>query len=78
MVGYAFSELRVHRVTANAYATNTPSRKEFDAAGFVQEGVGREGACFDGEYHDTHYFGLLEHEWGERTGDRGTDPERTT
>lgn len=78
LVDYAFSELRVHKVTANAYATNTPSQKMLDAVGFVEEGVGREDAFFDGEYHDTHYFGLLEQEWGERTGSEKTDPERTT
>ncbi|WP_152040728.1 GNAT family N-acetyltransferase [Salinigranum salinum] len=77
MIDYAFSELRVHKVTANAYATNTPSRKMLEAVGFVQEGVGREDAFFDGEYHDTHYFGLLEHEWDERTGSGEADPERT-
>ena len=66
VVDYAFSELRLHKVTANAYAANDASRKLLDSLGFVEEGVGREDAFFDGAYHDTHYFGVLEHEWTAR------------
>jgi RimJ/RimL family protein N-acetyltransferase len=63
MVDYAFAELRVHKVTANAYADNEASRGMLESVGFVEEGVGREDAFFDGVYHDTHYFGVLEDEW---------------
>ena len=63
LVDYAFSELRIHKVTANAYAGNEASRAMLEAVGFVEEGVGREDSFFDGDYHDTHYFGLLEREW---------------
>jgi RimJ/RimL family protein N-acetyltransferase len=66
MVDYAFSELRIHKVTANAYAANDASRTMLESIGFVEEGVGREDAFFDGEYHDTHYFGVLEDEWDVR------------
>ena len=40
LVGYAFDELRAHKVTANAYAGNERSRHLLDAVGFVEEGVG--------------------------------------
>jgi RimJ/RimL family protein N-acetyltransferase len=63
VVDYAFAELRVHKVTANAYAGNEASRGMLESVGFVEEGVGREDAFFDGAYHDTHYFGVLEGEW---------------
>ncbi|MDN4015312.1 GNAT family protein, partial [Chryseobacterium gambrini] len=59
MVDYAFAELRVHKVTANAYAVNESSRRMLEAVGFTEEGVGREDSFFDGAYHDTHYFGVL-------------------
>jgi hypothetical protein len=36
--------------------------------GFVEEGVGREDGFLDGDYHDTHYFGVLDREWRERDG----------
>ena len=63
MLDYAFSELRIHKVTANAYDSNDPSRALLERLGFVEEGIGREEDFFDGEYHDTHYYGLLEGEW---------------
>jgi RimJ/RimL family protein N-acetyltransferase len=62
-VAYAFEELRMHKVTANAYDTNEGSRGLLERLGFREEGVGREDAFFDGAYHDTHYYGLLETEW---------------
>ncbi|MFC5368197.1 GNAT family N-acetyltransferase [Salinirubrum litoreum] len=66
VVGYAFDELRMHKVTANAYARNEASRRMLASLGFVEEGVGREDAFLDGAYHDTHYFGVLDAEWRER------------
>ena len=66
VVDYAFSELRMHKVTANAYAANDASQKMLESVGFVQEGVGREDSYFDGAYHDTYFFGLLEGEWDGR------------
>jgi RimJ/RimL family protein N-acetyltransferase len=66
-VDYAFSELRMHKVTANAYGVNEGSRRLLESAGFVEEGIGREDAFFDGSYRDTHYYGVLESEWRERT-----------
>ena len=74
-IGYAFAELRLHKVTANAYAANDASRGLLEAVGFVEEGVGREDAFFDGAYHDTHYFGVLRREWDERHGDGESDPD---
>ena len=69
VVDYAFSELRIHKVTANAYAANDASRRMLESVGFVEEGVGREDSFFDGAYHDTHYFGVLEDEWDVRSRD---------
>jgi RimJ/RimL family protein N-acetyltransferase len=63
VVDYAFAELRLHKVTADAYAGNDASRGLLQSVGFVEEGVGREDSFFNGAYHDTHYFGLLEDEW---------------
>jgi RimJ/RimL family protein N-acetyltransferase len=63
MIEYAFEELRMHKVTANAYDTNERSRALLERLGFREEGVGREDAFFGGTYHDTHYYGLLADEW---------------
>jgi RimJ/RimL family protein N-acetyltransferase len=68
-VGYAFDELRIHKVTANAYDVNAASRSLLESVGFTHEGVGREDAFLEGDYHDTHYYGLLEREWRDGTTD---------
>ena len=68
MCTYAFDELRLHKVTADAYAVNEASRGLFESVGFTQEGVGREDAFFDGEYQDSVYYGLLEDEWRDDRG----------
>jgi RimJ/RimL family protein N-acetyltransferase len=72
-LAYAFAERRVHKVTANAYATNEASRGLLEAVGFVEEGVGREDAFVDGAYRDTHYFGLLRREWDDGTDSAADD-----
>lgn len=69
MCTYGFEELGLHKVTADVYAANEASRALFESVGFTLEGVGREDAYFDGEFQDSVYYGLLEHEW--RAGDCG-------
>lgn len=69
VVDYAFAELRLHKVTANAFATNEASRHLLADLGFAEEGIGREDAYLDGRYVDTHYFGLLADEWRDRRSD---------
>lgn len=66
VVGYAFEELRLHRVSATAFATNERAMARLRATGFREEGVTREDAFVGGEHADTHHFGLLEDEWRER------------
>ncbi|MFB6105989.1 MAG: GNAT family N-acetyltransferase [Halobacteriaceae archaeon] len=71
MLDYAFDELRMHKVTANAFAGNDASRALLESVGFTREGVGREDAYVDGGYRDTHYYGVLAREW---TGADAEDP----
>lgn len=66
MVGYAFEERRLHRLTANALATNDRSRATLESVGFSQEGRQREAYYVDGEYVDRVLYGLLETEWNGR------------
>lgn len=66
VLSYAFDELRLHKVTANAYPFNDGSLGLLRRLGFVEEGVGREDTFVDGDYRDTHYFGLLDREWRAR------------
>lgn len=63
LVGYAFDELRLHKVYAHAYETNPGSRRVLEKVGFREEGLLREAAFVDGEYVDIYRYGLLEGEW---------------
>ncbi|MGM0397457.1 MAG: GNAT family N-acetyltransferase [Halobacteriota archaeon] len=63
MVDYAFAERRLHRLTANALATNEPSRATLESVGFEQEGRQREAYFVDGEYVDRVIYGLLRTDW---------------
>lgn len=64
-VGYAFDHQRLHRVDAETYGFNQASRRVLENAGFQHEGVRRDAAFVDGDYHDVHVYGLLASEWRE-------------
>lgn len=55
----AFKRLNVHKIFAEILEYNTPSIRLHQKIGFSQEGLLRDH-YFDGEnYHDVHFFGLL-------------------
>ena len=62
-VGYAFDELRLHKVTASVYEFNVASLELLKDVGFTEEGVHRDDAFVEGRYVDTHWFGVLDSEW---------------
>jgi RimJ/RimL family protein N-acetyltransferase len=68
-IGYGFDRLRLHRIAARVFAFNEPSSKLLERAGFTREGVHRDAVFVDGEYCDTHWYGLLDEEW--RAADDG-------
>jgi RimJ/RimL family protein N-acetyltransferase len=59
LVDYAFTERRLHRVYANAFAFNEGSQRVLKKVGFEREGVHREQAFVDGEHVDVYRYGLL-------------------
>ncbi len=64
---YAFNELKLHKVCGEALTFNERSIKFHFKLGFKQEGVLRN-QYFDGaEHHDAVCFGLLDHEWIQKT-----------
>jgi RimJ/RimL family protein N-acetyltransferase len=82
LVGHGFDQLGLHRIGARVFAFNDPSARLLERVGFRHEGTLRETAFLDGEYHDTHWYGLLASEWrgrasgtGEGATETGTDPE---
>lgn len=66
LAGYAFDDLRIHKLTARVFEFNEASLELLRGLGFVEEGVHREGAFVDGRYVDVHWLGLLDREWRER------------
>jgi diamine N-acetyltransferase len=57
---HAFAGLRAHRVYLEVAAGNARARALYERAGFVQEGVFRDGfRASDGTYHDLVAYGML-------------------
>lgn len=59
LADYAFSSLKLHKLTAGCYGVNSPSVKAFEKAGFVQEGHRPSQYLSDGRYVDLVCLGLL-------------------
>ena len=63
LVTYAFDQLDLHKLTAEAFATNEASMRLLESVGFVEEGRLREEEYVDGEWVDVVRYGLLAGEW---------------
>lgn len=63
LVEYGFNERNLHRIEARVFEFNTASKRLLESVGFTEEGVHRDAHFARGQYQDTHWFGLLEHEW---------------
>jgi RimJ/RimL family protein N-acetyltransferase len=63
VLDWLFSELNVHRVSLETYATNKRAVKFFKKVGFKQEGVAREAHFSDGNFFNIICFGLLKREF---------------
>lgn len=63
MLGYAFDELHLRRLEADADPRNAASIRSLERLGFQQEGYLRERWNVDGEIQDALFFGLLKREW---------------
>lgn len=57
VTGYAFAELRLHRVLARVLAGNEAPMRVWETLGYEHEGVHREAAFVDGEHVDLHHYG---------------------
>jgi [ribosomal protein S5]-alanine N-acetyltransferase len=59
LADYAFSVLKMHKLTAGCYAVNEAGIKAFIKAGFVREGLRNSQYVCDGRYVDLVYLGLI-------------------
>lgn len=63
LLGYGFDELGLHRIDLRVLAYNTRAIRCYEKCDFVREGVERESAFVDGEWHDDVMMSILEHEY---------------
>ncbi|MEL6445295.1 MAG: GNAT family protein [Bacteroidota bacterium] len=66
----AFDELKMHRVTAEAFSFAHVWKGLLDAVGFEAEGRLRDHLFRDGAFHDKETFALLEEEYQARQATR--------
>ncbi|XVX19686.1 GNAT family N-acetyltransferase [Actinomycetota bacterium] len=71
LVGWAFTDLYVNRVQAEADTRNGASGRILEKLGFTLEGTLREDCVVNGVVSDSWVFGLLRREWDR---DRGPAP----
>lgn len=63
VVGYVFDQLGLHKLAAEALATNEASTRLLESLGFVEEGRLREEEYVDGTWVDVVRYGMLADEW---------------
>lgn len=63
LLGYAFTEGRIHKVYLNVFTTNTRGIKVYERVGFQREGLLRAEYRLDGTYRDLIRYGLLAEEF---------------
>lgn len=63
LINFGFTEMKLHRIEADASIYNTASIGLLKSLGFQQEGIQREQYYEDGAYHDLLIFALLERDW---------------
>jgi RimJ/RimL family protein N-acetyltransferase len=63
LLAFAFGELDLHRIEADADPRNDASIRLLERIGFSREGTLRERWIVAGETQDTAFFGLLRREW---------------
>ncbi|KAK7911139.1 hypothetical protein PG985_013620 [Apiospora marii] len=65
-LGFAFRMANLHRVTLTAFSYNARALRLYERLGFARESCMREDVWFDGGWHDSIWFGMLEDEWRAR------------
>uniref|UniRef100_A0AAU3HVX8 GNAT family N-acetyltransferase n=1 Tax=Streptomyces sp. NBC_01393 TaxID=2903851 RepID=A0AAU3HVX8_9ACTN len=68
IVGHAFEQLALHRVSLYVFAFNHRARRAYEKAGFVAEGIERQTLLQGGEWIDAVRMSVLAHEWAAHRG----------
>lgn len=68
IVGHAFEQLGLHRVSLCVLSHNPRARRAYEKAGFVAEGVNRQSVRQSGEWIDEIRMAILAPEWATHRG----------
>jgi len=60
---YAFFYLKLHKIDLRVLAYNTLAIASYKKSGFIKEGILRENAFINNEWHDDIIMGILSHEF---------------
>jgi diamine N-acetyltransferase len=63
LLEHGFDTLNLHRVWLRVYAKNPRAIRAYEKAGFIHEGVFRQGHYQHGQYFDVHLMSVLKAEW---------------
>jgi ribosomal-protein-alanine N-acetyltransferase len=63
MIGYCFTTLKLHKVTAGCDAENSASEGVMKKSGMKREGYREKQYCLDGEWRDRIEYGILYQDW---------------
>lgn len=63
LLRYAFDGLRLHRIGLRVLERNTRAIACYERCGFRREGLERDSALIDGEFHNDVLMGVLEDEY---------------
>ncbi|MBU7042642.1 MAG: GNAT family N-acetyltransferase [Theionarchaea archaeon] len=66
LLNYAFGYLHFHRVSVGVVGFNERALHFYEHAGFIREGIQRDGYYYDHRYSDFIMMSILEHEFREK------------
>jgi L-amino acid N-acyltransferase YncA len=66
LIRTVFEDFKAHRLFLDVFETNARARHVYESLGFVYEGVLREAALVDGQYHSLRLMSLLDREYAAR------------
>jgi [ribosomal protein S5]-alanine N-acetyltransferase len=72
MLGFAFGEMRLHRIFAACLAANRAAGRVAEKAGMKLEARLRHNEWIKGQWHDTLIYGILEQEFQDRLRQAGS------
>lgn len=64
-IRYAFTEVKINKITSRHMVENPASGKVMEKAGMTKEGILRQDFFKDGRHVDKVIYGLLKDEWQE-------------